>query len=268
MNWFKRLCLFVFGLSGLLALAALCLTWVGPWTAEARTLLLETQWYFIALEVLVCIAAVGLLVCLGMALFVPRNPRETIVADVNGGSITVTRTAIVSQARHVVENDGTCVADSIRVRMRKRGHVRVSVRVTPRHPVDVVAYGEKLYAELGQGLAQVCGQSVQSVDVTFTDPQSLEGGYEPSAQEPAASHESHEYSYSEVSVPLAGQTSLAANESHDDAEVVVGEWEDPAFEQAPTVPLAVGEGDEQESGAQGPEWDGGFAPDASSAGEE
>ena len=177
MNWFKRLCLFVFGLCGLLALAALCLVWVGPWTSQARTLLLEVSWYFLTLEILVCISAVGLLACLLVSLFAPRNPRETIVADVNGGQITVTRAAIVSQTRHIVEADGSCTANTIRVRVRKRGHVRVHVRVTPRYPVDVVATGEQLYAKLGEGLAQVCGQSVQSIDVVFTEPESTDGGY-------------------------------------------------------------------------------------------
>lgn len=177
MNWFKRLCLFVFGLCGLLALAALSLVWVGPWTSQARTLLLEEPWYFLTLEILVCVSAVGLLACLLVSLFAPRNPRETIVADVNGGQITVTRAAIVSQTRHVVEADGSCTASTIRVRVRKRGHVRVHVRVTPKYPVDVVECGEQLYAKLGEGLAQVCGQSVQSIDVVFTEPESAEGGH-------------------------------------------------------------------------------------------
>ncbi len=203
MNWFKRLCLFVFGLSGLLSLAALCLTWVGPWTREARTLLLETQWYWLTLEVLVCITGVGLLVCLARSLFAPRNPRETIVADVNGSKITVTRSAIVSQTRHVVEADGTCTASAIKVRVRKKGNVRVHVRVTPHYPVDVVAYGEELYAKLGEGLAQVCGQSVKSIDVVFTDPESLEGA--PGWGKPTVSHPSGEGSGSEVQVPMLSQ---------------------------------------------------------------
>jgi hypothetical protein len=75
MNWFKRLCLFVFGLSGLLSLAALSLVWVGPWTTQARSLITETRWYFIALEVLVCLSAVGLLACVLVSLFAPRNPK-------------------------------------------------------------------------------------------------------------------------------------------------------------------------------------------------
>ena len=32
MGGFKRFCMFVFGLAGLLGVIALSLTWVGPWT--------------------------------------------------------------------------------------------------------------------------------------------------------------------------------------------------------------------------------------------
>ncbi len=174
MNWFRRLCLFLFSLCGLLSLAALSLTWVGPWTEQARTLLLEKQWYLIILEVCVCISGCGFIVCLFRALFTPRNPRETIVAEVEGGNITVTRTAIISQTRHLIESDGRFVASSVRVRVRKRGHVRVSARVTPRRPVDVVKSGEELYARLDEGLAHVCGQSVQSIAIVFTDPEQID----------------------------------------------------------------------------------------------
>ncbi len=212
MNWLKRLCLFVFGLSGLLSLAALSLVWVGPWVSQARTLLLESQWYFLVLEVLVCVSALGLLACLLASLFSPRNPRETVVATVDGGNITVTRNAIVSQARHVIEADGNCIAASIRVRMRKRGHVRVFARVTPRRPIDVVAFGEELYARLSDGLAKVCGQSVQSIDVVFTDPQSLEGG----AVVARVDEEREHYAGSEVhdvTIPITSQRSDASSET-------------------------------------------------------
>ncbi len=176
MNWFKRLCLFVFSLSGLASLAALSLTYAGPWQIQARTLVLEVRWYYYVLCALVCISVVGLLLTLLRSLFAPRNPRETIVAEVEGGDIIVTRTAIVSQARHVVEGEGNYVASSIHVRVRKRGHVRVSMRVTPRRPVDVVASGEELYAKLASGLAEVCGDSVTSINLVFTDPEQFDDG--------------------------------------------------------------------------------------------
>ena len=149
MSWFKRLCLFVFGVSGILALGSIVLTQVGPWIPHFRGML-ELQWFYITLEVLVCVTGFGLLTCVLVSLFSPRNPKETVVAEVDGGQITVTRAAIAKQAKHVVEADGTCVAAWVGVRVRKRGHVRVSVRVRPRKPIDVIRRGEELYAELAE----------------------------------------------------------------------------------------------------------------------
>ncbi len=171
MNWFKRLCLFVFGLSGMLSLAALSLVWVGPWTTQARTLISENRYYFIVLEVLVCISALGLLMCFLAALFSPRNPKESVVAEVPGGEITVTRTAVVSQVRHIMDIDGTCYPASIHVRMHRRGRINISVRARPHIPIDVVERGAILYQELEEGLAKVCGESVQSINLVFTEPE-------------------------------------------------------------------------------------------------
>ena len=171
MNWFKRLCLFVFGVSGILSLVALSLVWVGPWTTQARTLITENRWYFVALEVLVCIAAAGLLICVLKSLFTPRNPKESIVVELDGGHITVTRQAIVSQTKHIIEADGTCTPLSVHVRLRKRGNVRVHARVRPNAPIDVVERGALLHTELTQGLAKVCGDSVRSIDILFTNPE-------------------------------------------------------------------------------------------------
>ena len=169
MGGFKRLCLFVFGVTGLCALAALSLTWVGPWTTQARSLL-EIRWYFTALEVCVCISGIGLLACILAALFAPRAPKESVVAEVPGGQITVTRAAVVAQTRHVIEEDGTCEAASVHVSMQKRGRVKVNARVRPRRPVDVIEKGAMLYADLEEGLAKVCGESVESIGIGFTEP--------------------------------------------------------------------------------------------------
>lgn len=169
MGGFKRLCLFIFGVAGLCALVALSLTWVGPWTTQARSML-EIKWYFTALEVCVCISGIGLLACILAALFAPRAPKESVIAEVPGGQITVTRAAVVAQTRHVIEEDGTCEAASVHVRMQKRGRVKVNARVRPRRPVDVIEKGAELYADLEEGLAKVCGESVESIDIVFTEP--------------------------------------------------------------------------------------------------
>ncbi len=204
MSWFKRLCLFVFGVSGILALGSIVLTQVGPWIPHFRGML-ELQWFYIALEVLVCVTGFGLLTCVLVSLFSPRNPKETVVAEVDGGQITVTRAAIAKQAKHVVEADGTCVAAWVGVRVRKRGHVRVSVRVRPRKPIDVIRRGEELYAELAEGLSYVCGDSVQSIDIVFAEPDQmgdLAVRVESRQEQMAAEHASATLESDSITIPM------------------------------------------------------------------
>lgn len=173
MSWFKRLCLFVYGLAGILALAALCLPWVGPYTQEATDLIYVPE-YFTALEVVVGITGVGCLVCLLRSIFTPRNYKNIIISSDGGDQITVTRSAIASQAQYIVERDGTCVAGTVRVRAKKRGSIRVFVRVTPKHSLDVVEKGEQLHSELDEGLAKIAADKIKSVNLEFTDPEDID----------------------------------------------------------------------------------------------
>ena len=165
MGFFKRLCLFVFGLAGLLALAALVLPWFGPWTSEA-TALLGVDEYYIAVEALVLVTALGCLICLLRSIF-KRNRKTVIVAKEGGDQITVTRDAIASQATHVIEEDGVYTAKRVSVWAKKRGHVRVAARVQPLMTVDTVVAGKDLHDRLVAGLTTVCGDNVDSVDLEF-----------------------------------------------------------------------------------------------------
>lgn len=165
MGFFKRLCLFVFGLAGLLALAALVLPWFGPWTSEA-TALLGVDEYYVAVEALVLVTALGCLICLLRSIF-KRNRKTVIVAKEGGDQITVTRDAIASQATHVIEEDGAYVAKRVSVWAKKRGHVRVAARVQPQMTVDTVVAGKDLHDRLVAGLTTVCGDNVDSVDLEF-----------------------------------------------------------------------------------------------------
>lgn len=165
MGFFKRLCLFVFGLGGLLALAALVLPWFGPWTSEA-TALLGVDEYYVAVEALVLVTALGCLICLLRSIF-KRNRKTVIVAKEGGDQITVTRDAIASQATHVIEEDGVYTAKRVSVWAKKRGHVRVAARVQPQMTVDTVAAGKDLHDRLVAGLTTVCGDNVDSVDLEF-----------------------------------------------------------------------------------------------------
>ena len=170
MNGFKRLCLFLYGLFGLCALAALFLTWVGPWTQEARAML-EVSWYYFALVTMVFITAVGLVVDILRALFTPSNTKETVIATVDGGGvITVTRNAIVAQVKNIIEEDESCKATSVRVVLHKKSYVRVRARVKPLAQLDIVSYSADLHRRLNEGLRMVCGDAVKSIDLAFVEP--------------------------------------------------------------------------------------------------
>ena len=63
MSVFKRLCAIVFVLADLAALAALALTWYGPWTSAASALFAVGE-YSLAVVACLAISAFGLLVLL------------------------------------------------------------------------------------------------------------------------------------------------------------------------------------------------------------
>lgn len=171
MNWFRRLCLVVFGLAGLATIAALGLPWVGPWQ-KAATALLAEDWYLTTVEVLAGISALGLLISLLRGIFSRSNKRFVVVSRLDGGQVTVTRDAIASQASHIVADDGSCQADRVRVSIRG-GKVRVRVRVLPFETVDVVAKGAQLHDALMDGLAKVCGDTIKGVDLEFVEPEQV-----------------------------------------------------------------------------------------------
>ncbi len=221
MGFFKRLCLFVFGLGGLLALAALVLPWYGPWTTEA-TALLGVDEYYMAVEVLVLITGVGCLICLLRSIF-KRNRKVVIVSQQGGDQITVARDAISSQATHVIEEDGAFKAKRVRVWAKKRGHVRVYARVQPQMTVDTVRAGEELHDKLVAGLTTVCGDNVDSVDLEFTN----------AAEHTPASDASYTYDY-DYSMPATPATTDAA-----------------ASEPAPATNEDAGEKDEGDAAVTG-----------------
>lgn len=203
MRGLKRLGTVIFVLADLFALAALTLTWYGPWT-DAATALLYLEPYAIAVLACLAVSALGLVVLLARALFGGRRVRTVEVATVDGGVISVTRDAIAAQASHIVEADGTCAAARVRVDAKPRGHVRVHVRVLPHQTVDVVAKGAELHTELVDGLAAVCGDTVENVSLEFVEPESvtLAAQDEEPTAEPAAATPSAEDTTSEITVSM------------------------------------------------------------------
>ncbi len=187
MGGFKRLCLAVWSLAGVFTLAALGLTWAGPWTDVASALMVINE-YWIALEVCFCITAAGLVVTLLRALF-SRCVKTVEVTTVDGGVISVTRAAIASQASHVS------------VSAKPRGHVRVHVRVLPHESVDVVEKGAQLHEELCLGLAAVCGDKLEDVSLEFVEPEAVTTAVQAA---PA------EYETGEAVADAAGAAAIAA----------------------------------------------------------
>lgn len=171
MGGFKRLCLALWSLASAFVLVALGLTWVGPWRDVMSTLMCVDAWFY-AVEICFVVAMLGIVIALLRALF-SRRVRTVEVVTVDGGVISVAKEAIASQAAHVVEADGTCVASKVNVSAKPRGHVRVHVRVTPRESVDVVEKGAELHTELLAGLAAVCGDKVEDVSLEFVTPESV-----------------------------------------------------------------------------------------------
>lgn len=169
MSGFKRLCMFIFGLSGLACLALLVLPWYGMYPELIKRLLTHPVGSIAAL-CLAAITALGLLVCLLSALLAPRNPHSVIIAVVDGDEVQVSRDAIRAQAIHIIERDGTLTARSVSVKAKKRGHIRVFCRVQPNHEMNVVVLGEQLHERLMRGLAEICGDKIESVTLEFVDP--------------------------------------------------------------------------------------------------
>lgn len=168
MSGLRRFCLFVFALAGMSCLFALALPWIGPYQREA-TALMDNDYYYYGMQVVLAITALGILVALLRALFTPRKRKTVLVDKMGKDSITITTNAISSQAMHVVEEDGNFVAEKVRVHAKKRGKVGVDVRVRPRRTVSIAEEGRRLHDDLVEGLAVVCGQQVGAVNLEFVD---------------------------------------------------------------------------------------------------
>jgi len=227
MGGFKRFCMFVFGLAGLFGVSALALTWIGGWTLQASSLM-SLEGYFYTVEVCVLIAIVGLAIVLLRSIFT-RDVKTIEVTTVDGGTISVSRDAIASQAAHIVEADGSCSANRVNVRAKRSGHVRVHVRVLPHETVDVVAKGARLHDDLMRGLMSVCGDKVDQVSLEFVEPESVTlAAPEPTSMperapevrstlghgvvpgSPSGSEDSDQLdSTSEITVPMGGPRSAA-----------------------------------------------------------
>lgn len=171
MSGFKRFCYMLYVFASAFVFLALALTWFGPWTYQATNLLF-TKPYLIVLNACAAISIFGLVVILFRALFIRKTVKLT-VTTVEGGTISVTKDAISSQAAHIIEEDGTCLAHRVNVQISKNNSVAVQIDILPKEPVDVTVKGPELYNALQSGLAIVCGPCVSSINLSFIKPSSF-----------------------------------------------------------------------------------------------
>lgn len=171
MSGFKRFCYILYVFASAFVFLALALTWFGPWTYQATNLLF-TKPYLIVLNACAAISIFGLVVILFRALFIRKTVKLT-VTTVEGGTISVTKDAISSQAAHIIEEDGTCLAHRVNVQISKNNSVAVQIDILPKEPVDVTVKGPELYSALQSGLAIVCGPCVSSINLSFIKPSSF-----------------------------------------------------------------------------------------------
>ena len=172
MNILKRVALLVFGVAGLFCLVALSLPWVGPFTKGAAALL-YLPWYFALVQVAVVITAVGAVLALLRGILTPRNAKTVLVGIPGGDQITVSTSAIASQAAHIVEQEGDYLVQKVRV-SASHHKVNVRVRVRPAYAIDVTQEGAHLHEALIDGLSTICGKAINRVTVEFSEPESLE----------------------------------------------------------------------------------------------
>lgn len=225
MGGIKRFCLFVFGLAGVLCLCALALPWVGPYQSEAAGLM-ANSYYYLALQVVLAITAFGLVVTLLMSIFAPRKRKAVVISSEGGDQITVTKTAISSQATHVIEDGDKFVAEKVRVGLGRGGRIEVSARIRPRRVVDITTEGKRLHDNLASGLATVCGDRVQHVNLEFVEAEMPEPAQDvvvetvESLEVPASVYENaarlaESEEPSDITVPLSSVAPPPANEADD-----------------------------------------------------
>ena len=159
MGGFRRFILFVFSLAG----------WFGLFEVEV-TVLESYPAYVMAVEVCLGMTAAWLAFELLRSIFSRRRKEAISVMDVDGGAITVARSAVASQASHIVEELGLGVAKDVSV-VAKHGTVTVGLKVTPYESIGVTEEAPALHEALTCGLSAMVGEHLGSVNVEFLEPQ-------------------------------------------------------------------------------------------------
>lgn len=249
MSGFRRVVLFVFSLAGIACLVALALPWFGLFDEEIA-ILSEYDAYLIGVEVCLAMTGLWLLFELGRSVF-SRRRNVLNVMEIDGGKITVTRTALASQAAHIVEVAGFNRPKHVDVHAPAHGSVWVTIKVVPYGPVNVMEEAPILHKDLVDGLTALCGDRLGKVNVEFLEPHGGdtrsvdEDNQKASAYtddesseslEPPKSPESSEVAGSSES-SYAGQTTQSDEETHENGETDRPSHDTTAHDVGIAIPL-------------------------------
>lgn len=168
MNGFKRFCLIVFSLLGLLVVGLGLVWWLGPWTAQISALF-ALDWFVFLIEAFIVIGLVGF-VCLFVAGVRAKKPKDIEVINEDGDHVSIARSAVASQATYLAEADGLCLVTKVVVDTRRRDQVDVALWIQPYHSLDVQAEAQALQESLRRGLTILVGDRLGSLTLRFLEP--------------------------------------------------------------------------------------------------
>lgn len=166
MGLFKRICFLIYSLAGVYFFGMLA----ASMSAALQIYIIaafDLQYVRISMIVAGSIVAFGCIIILLRALFT-KNRKVVYITRDRSNQVSVTRTAIASQATHLIEETNLFKVSSMRIQTKKYGHVRVSARIEPRVSCDLIAAGEELHNRLQVGLKNVVGDNVDAIKLEFS----------------------------------------------------------------------------------------------------
>lgn len=166
MGLFKRICFLIYSLAGVYFFGMLA----ASMSAALQIYIIaafDLQYVRISMIVAGSLVAFGCVVILLRALFT-KNRKVVYITRDRANQVSVTRTAIASQATHLIEETGYFKVSSMRIQTKKYGHVRVSARVEPRVSCDLIEAGEELHNRLQLGLKDVVGDNIDAIKLEFS----------------------------------------------------------------------------------------------------
>ena len=170
MGRFKRFCMIVFALAGLVGTGVLAVLWFAWKPAfPALAWLAEQPWFFAAETSLIIITAAGLISILVRAITAP-GLRANLTLERNAGSIAITQSALQSTVKHVVEARKGMSVERVRTHIvgGREPRLSVQVRIDPGTHTNLAALGDELRSEVATALVAFTGYPVEAVRITFS----------------------------------------------------------------------------------------------------